>query len=170
MTAKRNRFTFVIAGIRFRLSPQSHIGQSHARSSMDAGFTLIEMLVVIAILGILVGLAAPAVLRQLGGARQSVARQAVQRIGSVLDLYRLDMGNYPSTSDGLGALVNRPATDADAWNGPYLKDRRLPQDPWNHPFLYRSPSAREEMPYDLCSRGEKNVPGDVPAPGMICNE
>ena len=85
----------------------------------EAGFTLLEILVVIAILGLLIGLVAPAALRQLGGAKLSLARQSVERIGSTLDLYKLDVGGYPTTEQGLAALVEKP-TDATGWNGPYV--------------------------------------------------
>ncbi|MCE2574229.1 type II secretion system major pseudopilin GspG [Komagataeibacter sp. FNDCR2] len=118
----------------------------------DAGFTLIELLVVIAILGLLIGLVAPAALRQLGGARTSIARQSIERIGQVLDLYKLDVGSYPSTDEGLQALVTRPP-DTETWNGPYVKDGRAPLDPWNHPYIYRNPSERAGHDYDLCSTG-----------------
>src|SRR3954468_15564454 len=77
-------------------------------TGIEAGFTLLELLVVIAILGLLIGLVAPAALRQLGGAQTSIARQSIQRIGGVLDIYRLDMGAYPTTEHGLHALVARP--------------------------------------------------------------
>src|SRR5579884_3345975 len=86
----------------------------------DAGFTLLEILVVIAILGLLIGLVAPAALRQLGGARISVAKQSVERIGSILDMYKLDVGNYPTTEQGLQALVTDPS-GVSGWNGPYVK-------------------------------------------------
>ncbi len=131
----------------------------------DSGFTLLELLVVIAILGLLIGLVAPAVLRQLGGARVSIARESIGRIGSVLDLYKLDMGSYPSTEQGLTALVQKPA-GADNWNGPYLKADAAPVDPWNHPYLYRSPSDRAGHDYDLCSNGPNAGAGQS---GTICN-
>src|ERR1700755_1840580 len=86
----------------------------------DGVFTLLELLVVIAILGLLIGLVAPAALRQLGSARTSVARQSIERISSLMDIYKLDVGSYPSTDQGLRALVERP-TDAPNWNGPYVK-------------------------------------------------
>src|SRR5271155_2572492 len=86
----------------------------------EAGFTLLELLVVIVILGLLIGLVAPAVLKQLGHAKDSIAKQSIAQVGSVLDLYKLDAGSYPSTQDGLQALITKPE-DADNWAGPYLK-------------------------------------------------
>ena len=116
------------------------------RKERQAGFTLLEILVVVAILGLLIGLVAPAALRQLGGAQVSVAKQSIQRLGGVLDLYRLDMGSYPTTEQG------------------------PPLDPWNHPYLYRNPSMRPGRDYDLCSRGPNAQGGEaVTAEGMICN-
>src|ERR1700754_3574266 len=94
----------------------------------EAGFTLLEILVVIAILGLLVGLVAPAALRQLGSARVSVARQSIERLSSVLDMYRLDTGRYPTTQEGLQALVTKPSGTGN-WNGPYLKGDQVPLDP-----------------------------------------
>ncbi len=131
----------------------------------DAGFTLLEILVVVAILGLLIGLVAPAVLRQLGGARVSIARQSVERIGSVLDLYKLDVGGYPTTEQGLQALVTQPG-DVTTWNGPYLKGEGLPKDPWNRPYVYREPSTRPGHEYDLCSQGPDPQAGEG---GLICN-
>jgi general secretion pathway protein G len=136
-----------------------------ARRTRDDGFTLLEILVVLAILGLLIGLVAPAALRQLGGARVSVAKQSIERIGSVLDLYKLDIGRYPTTEQGLDALLTRPA-DEGGWNGPYLKGDKAPLDPWNHQFVYRSPSDRGGHDYDLCSHGPGNA---TSASDMICN-
>jgi general secretion pathway protein G len=118
------------------------------------------------ILGLLIGLVAPAALRQLGGARVSIAHQSIERLASVLDLYKLDVGSYPTTEQGLQALVERPA-DLTTWNGPYLKDQKTPMDPWSHPFVYNSPSTRNGHDYDLCSHG----PSDTAAQqDMICNQ
>ncbi|MCQ8239502.1 type II secretion system major pseudopilin GspG [Rhizosaccharibacter radicis] len=133
----------------------------------EAGFTLLELLVVIAILGLLIGLVAPSVLRQLGGAKLNIARQSIERIGSILDLYKLDVGSYPSTDQGLQALVTRPG-DAENWNGPYVKSNQVPLDPWNHPFIYRNPSNRPDHDYDLCSAGPNgNAAGGS---GELCNK
>lgn len=134
------------------------------RRRRDAGFTLLEILVVIAILGLLIGLVAPAVLRQLGGARVNIAKQSIERLGAVLDLYKLDVGSYPSTEQGLGALSARP-TGASNWAGPYVKGDTVPLDAWNHPYSYRAPSQRGGHDYDLCSQGPNGTGGD----GQICN-
>jgi general secretion pathway protein G len=120
-----------------------------------AGFTLLELLVVIAILGLLIGLIAPAALHQLGSARLSIVRQSVERIGSVLDMYKLDVGSYPSTDQGLAALVDQPS-GVTTWNGPYMKGG-VPVDPWNHAYAYRNPSTRSGHDYDLCSSGPDNA-------------
>jgi len=136
-------------------------------SRADAGFTLLEILVVIAILGLLIGLVAPAALRQLGGARTSVAKQSIERISSILDLYKLDVGSYPTTEQGLASLNARPSGTA-GWGGPYLKGDAQPLDPWNRPYFYRSPASRPGHDFDLCSRGPNNQAGDSEAE-MICN-
>ncbi len=141
--------------------------RAHKRSEAnpEAGFTLLEILVVIAIIGLLIGLVAPAALRQFAGAKLSIAHQAIARIGSVLDLYKLDTGNYPTTEQGLTALVKDPA-DVTGWNGPYVQSGRVPLDPWNHPFVYREPSDRAGRDYDLCSHGPNPNGGTG---GEICN-
>ncbi|HYP62490.1 MAG TPA: type II secretion system major pseudopilin GspG [Acidocella sp.] len=138
-------------------------------SYKEDGFTLLELLVVIVILGLLIGLVAPAVLRQLGHAKDSVARQSIARIGSVLDLYKLDAGTYPSTQDGLQALITKPDDDSN-WAGPYLKGSNLPLDPWGHPYLYQQPSSRPGLDYDLCSLSSADKPGQPGDPGLICNQ
>ena len=131
----------------------------------EAGFTLLEVLVVIAILGLLIGVVAPAALRQLAGARVSVARQSIERLSSVLDIYQLDTGGYPTTDQGLAALTERPAS-ITSWNGPYLRGEAVPVDPWNRPWIYRNPSARSGRTYDLCSNG---ADGSGSPDALICN-
>jgi general secretion pathway protein G len=136
-----------------------------ATAAREAGFTLLELLVVIAILGLLIGLVAPAALRQLGSAKDSLAHQSIERLTSVLDLYSLDVGAYPTTEQGLQALVAKPA-NATNWNGPYLKGDQVPVDPWGRQYQYRNPSLRPNHPYDLCSSGAN---GDATADNAICN-
>ena len=138
------------------------------RRRSQGGFTLIELLVVLAILGLLIGLVAPAVLRQFGGAKEKIAVQSVARLGGILDLYKLDIGNYPTTEQGLKALVDRPAGVRN-WHGPYIKDDAEPQDPWNHDYVYRSPSTRQKHDYDLCSMGPTGQPGGTGDDAEICN-
>ena len=136
----------------------------------ERGFTLIELLVVIAILGMLVYMVAPAALRQLGSSKQKIAGQSIERLTSILDIYKLDVGNYPSSDQGLEALVAKPG-DATGWAGPYVKSAKVPVDPWDHPYIYRSPSARSGHDFDLCSPGpnvQTGAAGD--AGGQICNQ
>ena len=140
--------------------------QRPAGRHRDDGFTLIELLVVIAILGLLIALVAPAVLNRLGEARTKIAAQSIERMGQILDLYKLDVGGYPSTEDGLQALITKP-TDADNWSGPYVHGSGLPTDPWGHAFTYREPSDRDGHDYDLCSPGPTGVAGSST---QICNK
>ncbi len=147
------------------MSNRSRLPRSRPDTAGDQGFTLIELLVVIAILGLLIALVAPAVLGQLSGAKIKIAHQSIERIGQILDLYKLDVGSYPSTDDGLQALVTKPS-DADNWNGPYVKGS-VPVDAWNHAYLYRNPSNRDGHDYDLCSAGPANNAGD--SSSEICN-
>ncbi|MCB8881485.1 type II secretion system major pseudopilin GspG [Acidisoma cellulosilytica] len=135
------------------------------RRAGEAGFTLLEILVVITIIGLLIALVAPAALRQLSGAKNSIAKQSIERIGTVLDLYHLDVGSYPTTQEGLEALLHKPA-GASRWNGPYLKGDKVALDPWNHPYVYLNPSERKDREYDLCSAGPK---GNATGSEMVCN-
>jgi general secretion pathway protein G len=130
----------------------------------DRGFTLLEILVVIAILGLLIGLVAPAALRQLGGARVSVAKQSIERLDSVLDMYKLDVGGYPTSDQGLRALV-APPNGVTTWSGPYVKGN-VPVDPWNRPYSYVNPSSRPGHDYDLCSLGASGAGGS----DAICSQ
>lgn len=133
------------------------------------GFTLLELLVVLAILGLLVGLVAPAALRQLGSAKEKIAHQSIERLAGVLDIYKLDVGSYPTTEQGLQALITRPS-GLGRWNGPYLKGEKVPEDPWGRPFVYRSPSQRPGHEYDLLSLGPTGQAGGTGETAAIFNE
>ena len=134
----------------------------------ESGFTLLELLVVIAILGLLAALVGPRLFNILGGAKTSLAKQQIENIGGALDLYKLDVGGYPTTEQGLAALQTKPS-DVETWNGPYTKTGGVPADPWNHPWAYHNPSSRQGHDYDLCSPGPN---GQASEPGQgeaICN-
>jgi general secretion pathway protein G len=122
----------------------------------ENGFTLIELLVVLVILGLLAGLVGPQVLRYLGGAKSDTAKLQIEELGAGLDLYHLETGSYPTSEEGLSALVEQPV-GASNWNGPYLKKKTIPKDPWGNDYHYRSPG--ENGMYDLYSLGQDNMEG-----------
>jgi len=122
----------------------------------EHGFTLVEMLVVITIIGLIMGLVGPRVLNYLSESKAKAAKIQIDSFGSALDLFYLDAGRYPTSSEGLAALVRRTPGVA-AWNGPYLKGNTLPNDPWNHPYVYRSPG--EHGPYEIISYGSDGQEG-----------
>jgi general secretion pathway protein G len=126
------------------------------RARMQAGFTLVEMLVVITIIGLIMALVGPRVLNYLTESKVKAARIQIQSFASALDLFYLDAGRYPSSAEGLMALV-RPTAGVAAWNGPYLKGGSLPDDPWGTPYVYRSPGQRGA--YDLISLGADGQEG-----------
>jgi general secretion pathway protein G len=130
--------------------------QRDKRRRREGGFTLLELLVVLAILGLLAAVAAPRVLKYLGSARADTAHLQLNNIATALDLYRLEVGRYPSQSEGLTALVEN-TSGKGTWNGPYLKKKDAVVDPWGHPYHYRSPGEHGE--YDLYSLGADNAPG-----------
>ncbi|MEM6356800.1 MAG: type II secretion system major pseudopilin GspG [Pseudomonadota bacterium] len=102
---------------------------------MARGFSLVEMLVVVAIVGLLIGLVGPAAMRQLQSSRSTTAAAQIHQIRAAIDIYTLDVGRYPNQTEGLNALVANPG-GVRGWNGPYLRDGRLPEDPWGVPFAY----------------------------------
>lgn len=128
-----------------------------SRHRREAGFTLVELLVVLVILGLIVGIAVPAAINYLSTAKPEVARIQMQSLSTALDLYRLDNGGYPSAAQGLGALMARP-DGAARWNGPYLKGGALPVDPWDRPYRYSVPGPGA-APYGLASLGADGAEG-----------
>ena len=125
-----------------------------ARNS-SAGFTLIELIVVVVIIGLLAGLVVPQFIKQEEKATAKAAKAQIELFGTALDTFRLDVGRYPTTQEGLAALTQKPAS-ADRWDGPYLK-KEVPPDPWGKPYVYKSPG--DHGPYDIVSYGADGAPG-----------
>lgn len=119
------------------------------------GFTLLELLVVMVIIGLLASYVGPKFFSQVGKSEIKAARAQIDALEKALDQYRLDVGRYPTTEQGLAALVERPAGE-QKWSGPYLK-KAVPNDPWGRPYVYRQPGERGE--YDLLSLGKDGQPG-----------
>jgi general secretion pathway protein G len=117
---------------------------------------LIELLVVLAILGLVVALVTPQVLKYLGRAKTDAAHIQIENLSGALDLFKLDVSRYPTQQEGLQALVEQPP-GLTSWSGPYLKQKKVPLDPWNRPFTYRIPGEHGE--YDLYTLGADNAPG-----------
>lgn len=140
----------------------------YQRAAMAAprGFTLIELLVVLAILGMLAALVGPQVLNQLGGAKSKSAGIQIRDFEQALELYKLDVGRFPRTNEGLEALVRQPG-GARGWNGPYLKKSELPQDPWGNDYVYRSPGQKGQ--FDILSYGADGRPGGAGEDADVSN-
>lgn len=119
------------------------------------GFTLLELLVVMVIIGLLAGYVGPKLFAQIGKSEAKVTRAQIDALQKALDQYRIDIGRYPSSEQGLAALVQRPA-DEPRWTGPYLA-KAVPADPWGRPYLYTSPGSHGD--YDLQSLGKDGQPG-----------
>lgn len=124
----------------------------------ERGFTLIELLVALAILGLLAALVTPQVLKHLSKAKTDAARIEIKNISTALDMFLIDVGRYPTQQEGLAALVEIPS-EAPGWNGPYVKAKSVPTDPWGRPYNYRFPGQREA--YDVFTLGADNAPGGV---------
>ena len=120
------------------------------------GFTLLELLVVMVIIGLLVGIVGPQLFNNVGKSEITTARAQVDALTKAVDQFRLDNGRYPSNDEGLAALFTKPA-NVPAWNGPYLK-KAVPLDPWGEPYLYRNPGTHNND-YDLYSYGPDKAPG-----------
>ena len=135
-----------------------------SRADNERGFTLVEILVVITIIGLIMALVGPRVLNYLAESRVKAARIQIQSFSSALDLFYLDAGRYPSSAEGLTALV-RPVPGVAAWNGPYLKGGNVPNDPWGHPYIYKF--GGEHSAYEIMSLGSEGKEGGTGTAAVI---
>jgi general secretion pathway protein G len=131
----------------------------------EKGFTLLELLVVVVIIGLLAGFVAPRYFSQVGKSEVNVAKAQIDALEKALDQYRLDTGRFPTTELGLKALVERPASEAK-WNGPYLK-KEVPPDPWGKAYLYKAPG--QKFDFDIVSYGRDGQPGGAGEDADISN-
>jgi general secretion pathway protein G len=138
--------------------------QKSVRRFAEQGFTLIEMLVVISIIALIMSLVGPRVLNFLGESKVKAARIQIEGLTSALDLYALDTGQYPSSSEGLEALMQRPGS-VTSWSGPYLKGNVVPKDPWGKSYIYRAPG--QHGAYDILSYGADGQEGGTGAAADI---
>jgi len=129
------------------------------------GFTLLELLVVMVIIGLLAGYVGPKYFSQIGKSETKVARAQLDALEKALDQYRLDTGHYPAPESGLAALIQKPPNEAK-WDGPYLK-KIVPMDPWGRPYIYKVPGEHGE--YDLVSYGKDGQPGGTGEASDIVN-
>ena len=124
------------------------------------GFTLIEIMLVVIIIGILAAMVIPNLAGRGEQARKAAAKADIEsNLSTALDLYELDNGKYPTTEQGLISLIQKPSTPPEPikWNGPYLKKKKIPDDPWGHPYVYMAPGEHNAEEYDLSSRGADGV-------------
>ena len=148
------------------LATPPHASSPAQARAAEAGFTLVELLVVLTIISLILGLVGPRVLGYLGESRVKAAKLQIENFGSALDLFTIDAGRYPTTSEGLEALVQRPTT-VQAWNGPYLKGGKVPLDPWGNPYQYRSPVERTQ--YEILSFGSDGREGGTGIAADVSN-
>ena len=134
-------------------------GKDMAATNRERGFTLIEIMAVVLIIGLLSTLVGLAIFPQIDKARVSTTRTQLNMLDGALEAYRMDNANFPTTEQGLIALVNPPPEARNAQAGGYLRERRVPQDPWGHPFQYEFPGSHNTHAYDLWSFGADGNPG-----------
>jgi len=130
--------------------------KQQVHGAIQRGFTLLELLVVIVIIGLLAAYVGPKYFAQLGKSEVTVAKAQIDALDKSLDTYRLDVGRYPSSEEGLAALMTAPPSAGARWNGPYLK-KGVPPDPWGHAYQYRAPGSKGE--YEIVSLGKDGQPG-----------
>jgi general secretion pathway protein G len=133
-----------------KASNRSSPGRAHH------GFTLLELVMVLVIIGVILAMVGPRVFTNLGRANTEVAKTKIEQIGGQLELFKLDTGRYPSTQEGLNALLSAPSGLAN-WNGPYIRDQKMLKDAWSRDFVYRSPGEKDA--YDLLSLGADGKEG-----------
>jgi general secretion pathway protein G len=135
---------------------RGRLRRSRPNRRLEAGFTLVELLVVMVILVLLAGLVAPRVMGYLSSSRTKTAKVQIESLSTSLELFKLDMGHYPTEQEGLNALVERPSNPG-RWNGPYLQKNKVPLDPWGQPYRYQYPGRHGA--FDIFSLGADNQPG-----------
>jgi general secretion pathway protein G len=138
------------------MAQEADVGQLKARAGLASGFTLLELLVVMVIIGLLAGFVAPRYFAQVGKSQVKVARAQIDALDKALDQFRLDVGRYPTTEEGLQALA-APPSGALNWSGPYLK-KGVPADPWGRAYVYEQPGTHSGD-FDLLSYGKDGRPG-----------
>jgi len=124
----------------------------------QAGFTLLELLIVVVIIGLLAAYVGPRYFAQMGKSERGVAKAQIEAFARALDAYRVDMGRYPSDGEGLAALTERPAAKAERWSGPYLQ-KAVPKDPWGHAYVYQAPTGSDGDVFQLTSYGKDGQAG-----------
>ncbi len=142
------------------------MAQPRPRVGRAGGFTLLELLVVMVIIGLLAGFVAPRYFAQVGRSQVKVARAQLDALDKALDQFRLDVGRYPTSEEGLQVLVSRPNGEAN-WNGPYLK-KGVPNDPWGRPYVYQTPSTHG-VDFDLLSYGKDGRTGGTGEDADVTN-
>ena len=145
-------------------NPVTSTARRRRAREAEAGFTLVEMLVVITIIGMIMALVGPRVLNYLSESKAKAAKIQIQSFSSALDLFYLDAGRFPTSSEGLGALAHA-VSGVTSWNGPYLKGGSVPNDPWGNPYVYKQPGEKD--PYEIRSLGSDGQEGGTGTAGDI---
>jgi general secretion pathway protein G len=132
---------------------------SFSRSPLSGGFTLIELMIVMAIIAMLAALVGPRLMNALSSSQVKTTKLQIETLSTSLESFRLDIGRYPTMQEGLAVLVTNTATPIPNWRGPYLKKKFIPKDAWGHEFIYEIPPKKGGMDFDLYSLGPDGKPG-----------